>query len=417
MNNKKYLNVFQKVAYGADGFGNNFFYTFISTYMLLYLTDVMGMNAGIIGTLILISKLFDGLTDVFFGSVIDRTNSKWGKARPWLLGSAIPLAIIQVMLFAVPKSSAIIQYAYFFVVYCAANAIFYTANNVSFSTLTALITHNATERVQLGAISNVAGSIAGVVIPYACSKLVFIFGNGVSGWRTTAFIFAFVQLLFCAITFWGTKEIPLENELTDIPKDEKKISFINVLKVVVTNKYYLIMLMIQILLASIGTCFFTSGAYYCQWILGNGAMLAGFSTAFSLGMFVGMVMHPFITAKLGYRKTMGWTNVISVIFLVLFVFGAYIRSMPIMLVSLFIKNMFGFSSIGCCMFAAIADIAKFSYRTSGIHVEGAMFSCTSMGMKIGQGITASICGWLLTLSGYIGTAASQSAGDALWMTH
>ena len=407
---KRYLNIGQKLAYGSDGMGYCFFYTFVSTYMMVYMGNV-GLNAGIVGTLMLVSKCLDGFTDIYFGSVIDRTHSKWGKARPWVIGGAIPLAVVQVLLFAIPQMNQVAQYAYFFVMYCSANAIFFTINNCAYNALSNLITHNNTEKVQLGAIGLIGESIAGVIIPIACTRLVEYFGGGTEGWKVAAFVFAIAQLVFAAITFFGTKEIPMEEEATDVVVEEgEKISFFRILKIVATNKYYLIMLGISIMIACIGTTFFTSGAYYAEWVLGDGALLSAISTAFSLGMFFGMFVNPILVGKIGYRKTMGYTNVVSLLFMLLFIVGTYTRNMPMLIIGMFFKNLTGFSSIGCCLYAAIGDIAKYSYRIHGVHVEGSMFSCTSMGRKVGQGITASVCGWLLTLGGFAGTALTQSEG-------
>ena len=96
MEAKQYLKWYQKVAYGAGDLGSNFMYTFVSSFLLIYLTDTIGLNAGIIGTLMLISKIFDGFTDVVFGTLVDRTRSKMGKARPWMFWSTFPLAICEV---------------------------------------------------------------------------------------------------------------------------------------------------------------------------------------------------------------------------------------------------------------------------------------------------------------------------------
>lgn len=408
MEEKKYLNIPTKIAYGADGIGHCFFHTFISTYIMVYLTNAVGMNAGIIGTLMLVSKIFDGLSDILFGSILDRTNTRWGKARPWLLGSAVPLAIVQVMVFSVPQTSSVAQYAYFFVIYAAANSIFYTANNCAYNTLSNLITHNKTERVQLGSVSFIGESIAGILIPVAVTRIVGAFDNPLDGWRTAAFVFALAQLIFSAVTFFGTKEIPFEDEADKEESKQEKVPFSKILKIIITNKYYWVMLGISLMIACIGTTFFTSGAYYCEWILKDGALLSVLSMAFSFGMLVGMIINPIIVSKIGYRLTMGWGNVFSVIFLIIFAIGAYTKSLPLLFIGMFFKNMTGFAAIGCCMYAAIGDIAKYSYRIHGVHVEGSMFSCSSMGRKVGQGITASVCGWLLTVSGYVGNAVVQS---------
>ena len=147
MEEKKYLKWWQKVAYGSGDLGTNFAYTFISTFVLIYLTDTVGLNAGIIGTLIMLAKLLDGVTDVIFGTIMDRTHTKMGKARPWMFWTIFPMAVCELLLFIVPDMSFVLQYAYFFVIYTLLNAFFFTANNISYTSLTALITKNPNERV------------------------------------------------------------------------------------------------------------------------------------------------------------------------------------------------------------------------------------------------------------------------------
>ena len=358
----------------------------------------------------LLSKVFDGITDILMGSIIDRTHTKWGKARPWIIIGAVPLAITEILLFSIPGFSGVAKYAYFFIIYASANAIFFTMNNCAYNTLSNLITYDKTERVQLGAIELIGESIAGVIIPFACSKIVAAFGGGVMGWRVTAIIFSLAQLTASLVTVLGTKELPPENIMSQAEqKDVRKVSFWEILKIVITNKYYIVLLAISILIACIGTSFFTSGAYYCKWVLGDDALLSIISGAFSLGMLAGMFTNPILVSKIGYRKTMGYMNICSVVFLILFAVGAYTKNIPLMAVMMFLKNMTGFSSIGCCLYAAVGDVSKYSYRLHGVHVEGSVFSCSSMGRKVGQGVTVSICGWMLTLGGFAGKATVQTA--------
>ncbi len=85
MNEKRYLNWFNKIGYGSGDIAGNCVYALLSSFVMIYLTDTVGLNAGIVGTLMAVSKIFDGITDVFFGNMIDRTRSKMGKARPWML--------------------------------------------------------------------------------------------------------------------------------------------------------------------------------------------------------------------------------------------------------------------------------------------------------------------------------------------
>lgn len=131
---KKYLKFYQKLAYGSGDLASNCSYGLVSSFLLLYLTSVMGMNSAVIGTLMLVSKCVDGVTDVFFGNIIDRTHSKMGKARPWMLYAQIGVSGCLALLFSVPAGMGrTAQYAYFFVFYTCLNAIFYTANGIAYS--------------------------------------------------------------------------------------------------------------------------------------------------------------------------------------------------------------------------------------------------------------------------------------------
>lgn len=121
---KKYLKWYQKIAYGAGDLASNTSYGLVSSFVLLYLSDTMGLNTGIIGTLMLVSKFLDGISDVIFGNLIDRTKSKLGKARPWMLYAQIGVSLCLVLLFSIPGGlGTTAQYAYFFAFYTALNAI------------------------------------------------------------------------------------------------------------------------------------------------------------------------------------------------------------------------------------------------------------------------------------------------------
>ena len=150
MEEKKYLKWYNKVGYGSGDIAGNVVYAFLTSFVMIYLTDSVGLAAGIVGTLIAVSKLFDGFTDIFFGSMIDKTHHKMGKAKPWMLYGYIGCAITLVCCFAVPTSwGNTAQYAWFFIAYTLLNGVFYTANNIAYSALTSLITKNSKERVQM----------------------------------------------------------------------------------------------------------------------------------------------------------------------------------------------------------------------------------------------------------------------------
>jgi len=150
---KKYLKWYNKVGYGSGDVAGNVVYVLLSAFVMIYLTDTAGLNAGVVGTLMMVSRLFDGFSDVIFGALLDRTKTRMGKARPWMLWGFVGCAGMIIAIFAIPTElGETAKYAWFFIAYTLLNAVFYTANNIAYSALTALITRNGSERVQMGSI-------------------------------------------------------------------------------------------------------------------------------------------------------------------------------------------------------------------------------------------------------------------------
>ena len=116
MDNKKYLKWYNKIGYGSGDIAGNIVYAFLATFVMIYLTDTAGLNAGIVGTLMMVSKIFDGITDIIFGYLIDKTKTKMGKARPWMLWPYIGCSLMLIAIFAVPLEwGDVAKYAYFFI--------------------------------------------------------------------------------------------------------------------------------------------------------------------------------------------------------------------------------------------------------------------------------------------------------------
>ena len=184
MNEKRYLNWFNKIGYGSGDVAGNMVYALLSSFVMIYLTDTVGLNAGIVGTLMAVSKIFDGVTDVFFGNMIDRTRSKMGKARPWMLWPYIGNVVCLIACFAIPMEwGQTAQYAFFFIAYTMLNAVFFTANNIAYGALTALITKNGHERVQMGSLRFIFAYATSLLIQAVTVNSVDALGGGAQGWK------------------------------------------------------------------------------------------------------------------------------------------------------------------------------------------------------------------------------------------
>ena len=239
MGEKRYLKWYNKLGYGSGDLAGNMVYAFLSSFVMLYLTNTVGLNPGIIGTLIMVSKLFDGVSDIFFGTMIDKTKSKLGKARPWMLYAYIGCAVTLVANFAIPASlGRTAQYAWFFIAYTMLNAVFFTANNIAYASLVTFCTRNSKERVEMGSFRFIFAFSTSLIIQSVTVQFVRALGNGASAWKTVAIIYAVIGLIVNTISVFSIKELP-EEELAKDKDQEEKYSLIEAAKLLVSNKYYL----------------------------------------------------------------------------------------------------------------------------------------------------------------------------------
>ena len=411
---KKYLKWYQKVAYGSGDLAANCSYGLVSSFILLYLTGTMGLNSGIIGTLMLASKFLDGISDVIFGTLIDRTHSKLGKARPWMLYGQIGLSVCLFLLFAVPAADTTVQYIYFFVVYTALNAVFFTANNIAYSSLVALITKNNNERVQLGSIRFMFAVVTNIVMGFAVTGMVEKFGGGAAGWRTTALIFAIIGLVVNTISCLAVKELP-EDELADElaakktkNADDDKLSFGETVKILVHNKYYLLILAIYLVYYIMSNLTTGAGAFCATYYWGDGSLLGTFSMMKMFPVIIALALAPGLVKKFGsMQKVNFWGYLVSSVLGIPMIYFAAQKNVKMFLLLMFIKGIFA-GMLSGSLNALIAEISGYTTRTTGKRMDGMMFSCSSLGVKVGGGIGTAAVGWLLELGGFVGTAAAQS---------
>ena len=424
---KTYLKWYNKIGYGSGDIAGNVVYALLSAFVMIFLTDTVGMNAGVVGTLIAISKLFDGVSDIFFGSLIDKTNTKMGKARPWMLYGYFGCAICLVAIFCIPaNASPTAQYAWFFIAYTLLNAGFYTANNIAYSALTALITKNNHERVQMGSIRFMFAFGTSMLIQTITVGLVARFGGGAAAWRTVAIIYAIVGVISNTLSVMSVRELSPEElaEGEDVQQDEgleEKYNLIDAFKLLVQNKYYL-MICASYILTQIYTATLNMGIYYMTYVLKNANLLGVFSWAINIPMIIGLLFTPSLVARFGgmYKlNLMGYT--LGTLGRLGVVIAGYMGSVPLMLACTALAAI-GMSPLQGDMNALIATCSEYTYLTHGKRVDGTMYSCTSLGTKLGGGIGTALAGWLLAFSGYVGGAAQQTASTMnmlhimyLWM--
>lgn len=408
MEEKKYLKLYNKIGYGSGDIAGNVVYAFLTSFVMVYLTDTVGLASGMVGTLIAVSKLFDGFTDIFFGSLIDKTKSRLGKARPWMIYGYIGCAITLVACFAVPTSlGRTAQYAWFFIAYTLLNGVFYTANNIAYSALTSLITKNSKERVQMGSYRFIFAFSTSLLIQTITVGFVDWCGGDAAAWRLVAIIYAIIGLVINTISGLSVKELP-EEELNDCETKEveEKYGLVQAFKILIKNKYY-VMICGTYILQQLYSAMIGAGLFYMTWVLKNKNLFGEFAWAINIPLIIALIFTPTLVGKWkGMYKLNLRGYIVAVIGRALVVVAGYMGNVPLMLAFTALAAL-GQGPWQGDMNAMIASCSEYTYLTQGKRVDGTMYSCTSLGVKIGGGIGTAIMGWLLDLSGYVGTHTTQ----------
>ena len=410
MEEKTYLKWYNKIGYGSGDIAGNVVYAFLTSFVMVYLTDTIGLASGIVGTLIAASKLFDGFTDIFFGSLIDKTHTKLGKARPWMIYGYIGCALTLVAVFAIPTSCGrTAQYAWFFIAYTLLNGVFYTANNIAYSALTSLVTKNSKERVQMGSYRFIFAFSTSLIIQSITVAFVDVCGGGAAAWRVVAIIYALIGLVVNTISGLSVKELPEEELNSGIENDEeKKYGLVQAFKLLVKNKYYM-MICGTYILQQLYSAMIGAGIYYCTWVLKNKNLFGVFAWAVNIPLIIALIFTPTLVGKWkGMYKLNKRGYILATIARALVIVAGYMGSVPLMMLFTAVAAL-GQGPWQGDMNAVIAECSEYTYLTQGKRVDGTMYSCTSLGIKIGGGIGTAIVGWLLEISGYVGTNATQPA--------
>ena len=372
---RRYLRWYNKVGYGSGDVAGNVVYVLLSAFLMIYLTDTAGLNPGVIGTLMMVSRIFDGFSDVVFGTLLDRTSTRMGKARPWMLWGFVGCAAMIIAIFAIPTGIGTVGgYIWFFIAYTLLNSVFYTANNIAYSALTALVTRNSAERVQMGSIRFIFAFGTNLLIQSVTIQGVETFGGGAQGWRAIAIIYALIGLAVNTLAVFSVKELPEEELEGDGPD---------------------------------------AGA-------GDGSDAgAGNSTNAGAGRQEGQdAGHQEVENTAEERPTMResarmllsnrYYLIILGIFLLTQIFTAMLNmgSVPLMLALSALASL-GMSPLQGTLNAMIAEISEYTWLRTGKRIDGLMFSCTSLGVKVGGGVGTALAGWLLAASGYVRDAPVQ----------
>ena len=302
-----------------------------------------------------------------------------GKARPWMFYGFFGCAITLYGVFAIPTNMGkTAQYAWFFICYTLLNAVFYTANNIAYAALTSLVTKNSKERVQMGSFRFMFSFGTNLAIQSITVGAVELLGNGATAWRIIALIYCVIGIITNTLAVFSVKELP-EEELKSngsMRIEDDKLSFKQTVKLLFENKYFSMICVIYIL-QQLRAAMVNVGIFFMTYVLLNKNLFGVFSWANNIPLIIALAITPMLV-----------------------VFAGYMGSIPLMLLFIAMTSL-GEGPWQGDMSAVIAQCSEYTYLKSGKRIDGSMFSCTSMGIKLGGGIGIALSGWLLDISGYI----------------
>lgn len=404
------LSFLERVAYGIGDYAGNLVYSSISAFLLVYYISVLGVDAGVAASIMAVSKIFDGVSDLIMGRIVDRTKSKWGKARPWILRMCIPLAVCTVLMFSVPASLAgSAQVAYMFLTYNLVSTVFYTGLNVPYASLQGLMTTNQYERGLLGNFRMLLATFGTMTVNTIVLKMCAFFGGGEQysqkGWTLSFICLMIAFVVLNLITFFFCKERVAGAEEGSI-NQEKGPSVLVCLKSLVVNKYWLLMVVFLFALYFMMSTFFGSAYYFAQYVLGDESVYAITANALSMAQIIMMFITPFIMAKIGKR----FTGLIGMIVAAAaFALTALAGQNVTLVVACNILKGMAFGCGAATMFGLLQDSITYGQWLTGVSAVGMGNAASSFCMKVGSGLGTAALGWILNAGGFTVDPTSTSA--------
>lgn len=399
----------EKLAYCFGDPALTLMYTMTATLLIYFYTNVVGISAGAVGMIMLLSRIFDGFSDVLMGTIIDRTHSKYGKARIWILRLVIPYALAAVLLFTMPNIGDTGKIIYAFVTYNIMNTVVYTAISQPFHALGSLMSRDRKERDIICNIRMVLSITASMIITAftlpIINKVAQLINNQQLAWIIVTSVYAVISVFVLINTYCTCTERVKAVEHT---KEKSDIPFWTAFQATVTNRYFLIALGLMIFYTAYQIIIGTDLTYYCQYVLNDVNLVMPLSASEKIATIIGIALLPKLLPKYGKRNLICAGCLLGIAGQLVFLLN--ITSVPLGVITCIMRG-FGIAPFYGVQYSLPSDAIEYGHWKTGLRVEGLMFSSMSMGQKAGSGFTSAIMGGILSMAAFSGlkaTAAEQT---------
>jgi len=400
------LSVKEKIGYGLGDTASNFYWQMFMSFILFFYTDVFGISAAAAGTMLLVTRIWDTGIDPIMGVIADRTDTKWGKFRPYLLWMALPIGIIGVLTFTTPNLSVSGKIIYAYITSTLMMAA-YTAINTPYSALMGVLTPNSLERTSVSSYRFVLAFIAIFIVQGTTLPMVQYFGKGnqAVGFQLTMVVFSVVAVILFLITFLNTQE------RVHPPKDQKS-SIKNDLRDLLHNRPWIVLFFIGIFALSYNSIRSGSIIYYFKYYVGDEILTSVFMVSGTIAAIAGVMITKYLSKLLGKRVLYMILWLIVSLLTISFYFIPKENIILIFASHIIISFILG--PTAPLIWAMYADTADYSEWKSGRRATGLVFSAATFAQKLGWAIGGAFTGWLLAYFGFIANVVqTQGAQDGI----
>jgi glycoside/pentoside/hexuronide:cation symporter, GPH family len=391
----------EKFGYSLGDLAANFIFQAMLALQLDFYTHTFGLTAAQAGTMFLAVGLGVACLNPVMGMIADRTNTRWGKFRPWLLWSAVPFGVIGVLTFTTPNLSPGAKIVYAWVAYSLLRLV-YTVNNVPYASLTAVMTEDPDERTSIASYRQIAANAAGFIVQSLAVPMVAFLGRGndARGYQLTMGSLLGLSVIFFIITFFVTKERiqPDPQQQTSLGQD---------LADLFGNRPWVVLFLATLFYFAAIVIRGNVMLPYFRFVAGKAVIFSWFN-GFGLGsLLAGVACSTFVSMRVGKRvlfvASMALSGLLSAALLVT------PPSATVVIIATEVLRQFAFGLSGPILWAMMGDVADYGEWKTGRRASGTVTAAVVFALWVGLALGGAIAGWLLSLYGFVSQAAVQTA--------
>ncbi|MDR2785078.1 MAG: MFS transporter [Treponema sp.] len=389
-----------KIAYGFSDLASCLAWASVGSFLTIYYTDVVGISAAAVGTMFMLTRIYDAINDPIMGVIIDKTHTRWGKCRPYFLWGCVPLAICMVATFSVPELSPSGKLIYAYITFTLLTMA-YTMINIPVSAILPRLTKDPNQRTVFGVFRMYGSLVGNIGVGAATLGLVALLGAGNTqkGYTLTLTVYGILAIALFLIVFANIREIATSDD------EKAKLSFKECLSATKGNIPWIISVLLGMLMNLMQGMRGTGMVYFFTYNLGLPGLIPAISMV-GLVILVSLTLLPTVVKKWGKKKTVIIGNIVGIVGYGIAAVGA--NSVAMVFVGNIIGSIGGGLGFGL-VFVLIADGVDYGKWLNGVSAEGFLSAAASFGQRLGTAVGSAAAAWILAAGRYVPGAADQAA--------